>query len=558
LVALLGAVSVISALLPALRPRLGVLVEVVPRYAPPVATGFTLATGFVLIAVSRGLRRGKRHAWAVAVCLAAAAVALHLLKGLDVEEATLSAAVLAGLLATRRAFPAAADRPSWPAAMAVVAGAPAVAVLTGTAYLALRPRAIVGHPPLRLLAVQAAAGLVGLDGPVGFTSPHAATRTALLLATLGLTTTAGLLVVLLRASAAPPARSAEQTERLRALLRQHGELDSLSYFALRSDRSCIFSPTGKAAITYRVVGSVSLAAGDPIGDPEAWPGAIQAWLDDAARHAWVPAVLAAGERAASAFARHGLDALEIGDEAILDVAAFGLGGRDMRAVRQAVNRVRRAGITAAIERTGDLPPDVLDAVTTAADRWRVGRAERGFSMALGRFGDPSDGACVLVRATDGAGVLRGLLHLVPWGRHGLSLDLMRRDRNSDNGLVEFMVTELMAAAPGIGVRHVSLNFAMFRSTFARGERIGAGPALRTWRRILLVASRFWQIESLYRSNRKYRPIWTPRFVCFRAARDLPRIAIAALEAEAFIGRPFKRRPAVSRCDPAAGVAPARC
>ena len=34
--------------------------------------------------------------------------------------------------------------------------------------------------------------------------------------------------------------------------------------------------------------------------------------------------------------------------------------------------------------------------------------------------------------------------------------------------------------------------------------------------MLLSASRFWQIESLYRANAKYQPEWVPRFVCFRA------------------------------------------
>ncbi|WP_036330677.1 phosphatidylglycerol lysyltransferase domain-containing protein, partial [Microbispora sp. ATCC PTA-5024] len=37
----------------------------------------------------------------------------------------------------------------------------------------------------------------------------------------------------------------------------------------------IFSPSGKAAIGYRVVAGVMLASGDPVGDVEAWPGAIR-------------------------------------------------------------------------------------------------------------------------------------------------------------------------------------------------------------------------------------------------------------------------------------------
>ena len=52
---------------------------------------------------------------------------------------------------------------------------------------------------------------------------------------------------------------------------------------------------------------------------------------------------------------------------------------------------------------------------------------------------------------------------------------------------------------------VSLNFAMFREAFARGAELGAGPIARLWRQALLLASRNWQLESLYRSNAKYHP-----------------------------------------------------
>jgi lysyl-tRNA synthetase class 2 len=143
----------------------------------------------------------------------------------------------------------------------------------------------------------------------------------------------------------------------------------------------------------------------------------------------------------------------------------------------------------------------------------------------------------VVLCHDAQGELRGLLNLVPWGEDGLSLDLMRRDRGTENGIVEHMVTALWQACPELGVRRFSVNFAVFRNVFARGERLGAGPALRLWRSVLLAASRFWQIETLYRANAKYQPEWVPRFVVFRSPGDLPRVGTAALRAEAFIVAP---------------------
>ena len=99
----------------------------------------------------------------------------------------------------------------------------------------------------------------------------------------------------------------------------------------------------------------------------------------------------------------------------------------MRGVRQAVSRVRpgRACVT--------LPPGRRPgrgdhrARAGRADQWRDGAVERGFSMALGRFGDPATPAASWC-PPDPDGALRGLLHFVPWGGDGLSLDLMRRDR----------------------------------------------------------------------------------------------------------------------------------
>ena len=84
---------------------------------------------------------------------------------------------------------------------------------------------------------------------------------------------------------------------------------------------------------------------------------------------------------------------------------------------------------------------------------------------------------------------------------------------------------------------MSLNFAMFREAFERGESLGAGPIARTWRRVLMMGNSNWQLESLYRSNAKYSPDWQPRYICFEYSSDLPRVGIAAGNAEGFLTRP---------------------
>ena len=131
-------------------------------------------------------------------------------------------------------------------------------------------------------------------------------------------------------------------------------------------------------------------------------------------------------------------------------------------------------------------------------------------------------------------MLRAILHYVPWGSDGLSLDLMRRDRSAQPGLNDFLIVETIKNAEELGVKRISLNFAVFRAALERGEKIGAGPVLRAWRRILLFASRWFQIESLYKFNAKFSPQWVPRFLVYPSTGDVPRISLAAMEAEAFL------------------------
>ncbi|MFJ6808443.1 phosphatidylglycerol lysyltransferase domain-containing protein [Streptomyces anulatus] len=372
---------------------------------------------------------------------------------------------------------------------------------------------------------------------------------------INLMSTALILLVLyaaFRSRRAVEQQTEEDQKGICALLKQHGDRDSLGYFALRRDKSVMWSPSGKAAVTYRVVGGVSLASGDPIGDPEAWPGAIDRWLGQAREHGWTPSVIGASEEGGTVYVRHGLNALELGDEAIVDIAEFTTEGRAIRSVRQAHHRVERAGYTVRLSRHEDMSSQEMTQVIDLADGWRNGAAERGFSMALGRLGDPQDGRCVMLVCDDAAGRPRALLSFVPWGADGLSLDLMRRDQDSDNGLFEFMVLELIRRAGDIGVTRLSLNFAMFRAVFERGSRLGAGPVLRLWRSLLTFFSHWWQIESLYRANAKYRPIWEPRFLLYAQSTDLLRIGIASARAEGFLDGPglpdwlHRRRPEAPR------------
>ncbi|MER7509400.1 bifunctional lysylphosphatidylglycerol synthetase/lysine--tRNA ligase LysX [Streptomyces lavendulae] len=536
----LGLLCALLSLSPTLRRLLRAVVDFLDDFVVPVSANLAYAVFLFLLAAALGMR--KKIAWWIVVTYLALLVLVDVLIIADGElwiggpSMALAVAAFVILIASRTEFYA-ASRPGavWRAMLVLGLGMLA-AVLLGWGLVALFPGTLPKGQWLDWAAKQVFGGLFSARQFEG----HPPRPLYFLLGLFGALALLNAAATLFRSQRLTAALHGDEEPRIRALLGAYGRADSLGYFATRRDKAVVFAPNGKAAVTYRVEAGVCLASGDPVGDPAAWTPAIDAWLGVARRYGWQPAVMGASEGGATAYARSGLSALQLGDEAILHVAHFDLDGRDMRVTRQAVNRVRRTGATTVIRRHSALSEDEMQMIVDSADKWRDTETERGFSMALDRLGDRADGDCLLVEAFDAEGELIALLSFVPWGKDGISLDLMRRDRAAPNGVMEFMVAELCAAAPGLGVRRISLNFAVFRSAFEEGGRIGAGPVLKMWRKLLLFFSRWWQLEALYRSNVKYGPEWFPRFLCYQDAGSLARVSLASGIAEGFVSVPSLR------------------
>ncbi|WP_456787834.1 bifunctional lysylphosphatidylglycerol synthetase/lysine--tRNA ligase LysX [Cellulomonas sp. P5_C5] len=541
---LASALVLVSAAIPSLRRYFMQPDDVVSVLTIPIIPNIVYAALLACIGVA--LHRRLRAAWWVLVLwwllLPQVGRVVELADGGSPLNAVGLVLVTAGLVVAVRArpqFSARTVRGSFWRALAFFLVGGAVLLLLGT-WLVSR---FGDAPDSGSAAFYVWDNMVGDLGEADAASDATAPLwVRIVLNLIGAATVIGATILLFRSPSYTRTLDAVDEARVRTLLREFGSEDSLGYFATRRDKAMVWetgdATTARAGVSYRVVGSVSLASGNPVGDPLHWPAAIEEWRRQARLNGWSLAVMGAGSAGAVAYTDAGLTAWEIGDEAILDMRSFSLTGPGMKAVRQSVTRLQRKGYTTRVSKHGSLDAAQFAALDAAAAQWRGdGGDERGFSMALGRLGDQLDVDCVLVEAFDADGNLRAFLSFVPWGRTGVSLDLMRRDPTADNGLVELMVASLAERATQFGAGRVSLNFAMFREAFERGAEVGAGPIARLWRQSLVLASRNWQLESLYRSNAKYQPEWQPRFICFEYTSDLPRVGTAAGSAEGFLTRP---------------------
>jgi len=529
-IALAGVVDLLSAVTPPLRGRLHLVLQILPLAATQAAGAVVALAGIGLLALARGVRRGQHRAWFVAVVLLALTLALHLVRGGDVEESALSAVVLAVLLVFRNEFQAPSDRPSTRSAViAFVAGVLGITIVTTVAVeLTLR---FMRRPHHFIPLWRAGYAVVGrLAGVSVVALPHRLDDflgPSLLALGIGLAVVAVLLAtrpVVDRRMAGGWAAEL----RARDVVRRHGG-GTLDYFALRSDKKWFFH--FDSLVAYAIYGGVCLVSPDPIGPrterEQVW-AAFRRFTD---QRGWTVAVMGASEDWLAIYRASGMHDIYIGDEALVDLRQFSLSGGHMKGLRQAHNRIAKYGYSAAFHDPSRLDPEVAEKLVPLMAQGRRGEFERGFSMMLGRIFDTRDTGLVLCVVSGPDGAPAAMCQFVPApGIGGYSLDLMRRDRGEHpNGLIDFALVSSIEHFKAQGCRSLSLNFAAMRSIL-EGER-GDGLTQRAERWALQKMSSFLQIETLWRFNAKYGPDSLPRYIVYDGAEHLVPSVVAIMRAE---------------------------
>lgn len=529
-----GAIDLLSSVTAPLRAHLHLIAQYLP-VAVVQATGALVAiAGIGMIMLSRGILRGQRRSWFVAVLLLSASLALHLVHAADVVTLLVCAAVLVLLVVERDLFRAVAEPATLVSAFAILAIGGVLATLGGFAGVEIAGD--VHHHPLPgwpNVLLGSAERLVGVQW-VRFPSTINRFASPSLLA-VGLSLIVGALYLLTRpvvdrglssGRAAVGRRAAEL--RARDIVRRHGT-GTLDYFALRDDKQWFFHRD--SLVAYAVFGGVCLVSPDPIGPfserAHVWD-AFRRYVD---RHGWGLGVMGAGEEWLPTYQASGMRFVYIGDEAVVDPRVFSLEGGKMKGLRQAVNRVARYGYTVRFLDPAHLVPHDAACMAELMAKNRRGEQERGFSMMLGRLFDPRDTDLLLtlVEGPDGAPV--AMCQFVPSPAiGGYSLDLMRRDPGDHpNGLLDFALCSTIAHLKAQGMTGLSLNFAAMRSILEGDSGDGVTQRVERWaiRRLSGVL----QIETLWRFNSKYEPHWLPRYIVFDSAEQFVPVAVQIMRAE---------------------------
>jgi phosphatidylglycerol lysyltransferase len=278
--------------------------------------------------------------------------------------------------------------------------------------------------------------------------------------------------------------------------------------ALSGDKQLYFDDSDQGFVMYGRRGSLWIALGDPVapGDqigPLAWD-----FLEAAQAANCRPVFYEASDAHLPVWIEMGMALHKIGEEAVIPLPDFSLGGAKFKSMRAAFNKKQREGYGFEV-----LEPPHADALIAelreVSDLWLGGKAGREKGFSVGRF-DPVylDRFPIAVIRREGR-IIAFANILAPGSGRKVAIDLMRYRPEETSGIMEFLFLSLIEHYRAAGALELSLGVAPLAGLSTR-------RSARMWNRLGVLLFRhggaFYNFEGLRAFKQKFRPEWRPRYL----------------------------------------------
>lgn len=525
LTAAMGVVNVLSAVTPSLKDRLKLLEQYSPFGVSRGGHPTSALAGFALLLLAVSLWRRKYVAWILTVTILCVSIPTHLVKGLDYEEATLAALTLILLILTRRHFQARSDAPSVRAGLLAVLASLGFTLAYGVLGFYLLDRHFQVNfgfwdAVRQTLVMFSAFYDPGLQPITGFGKYFADS-----IYMVGAATGIYALFMILRPVLTRLLPSTDERSRAWDIVQAYGKT-SLARYTLFDDKQYFFS-LGGSLISYVIENRVALVLGDPIGPDEDIAAAISAFKNFCALNDWVPAFYQVMPAALETYKSLGFDALPLGHEASVGLSTFTLEGSENKNIRNACNKMLRNGYKAVVQE----PPHsvrMLRELRAISNDWLSTRGTKEMGFSLGWFDEQYLNTCPILLARDGEGFIDAFANIVTeFQASEAAVDLMRHRSYSEKGIMDFLFVSLFQWAKEQGFSSFNLGLSAFSGI---GEN-PKDPALqRSMRFIYENMNRFYNFKGLHAFKEKFHPTWSPRYLLYPSAVNLPAVSISLLRA----------------------------
>lgn len=527
LTATVGCVNLISAVTPSLAARVDWLQEIFPFEVRAGAHIFAAMSGFLLLALATNLLRRKRVAWGLTVALLLISIVSNLIKGLDWEECLLSGILLVQLLLMRPVFSAGSDRPSIAQGVRVLIGAVFFTLAYGTVGFFLLNR----HYSMQFSVPSAIAQTLAMFFTLDNAGLEPTTRYGRFFATsiyvIGAATLTTALIMLFRPVLLQTGANAAERERAQKIVQAYGH-SSLAHLTLLSDKQYFFSPSGQSVIAYVPKGRGVIALGDPIGPVSDRHETIRSFQVFCERNDWYPGFYQTLPDDLKLYRALGFRAVQIGQEAIVDLHTFTLEGKARKNLRTAMNKLMKAGYKVVFHQP-PLSDALLQQLQEISDEWLRMRQGSEKQFSVGWFDKDYLRSCEIAAVENARGDITAFANIVSeYQKNDATVDLMRRRQAVEHGTMDFLFISLFQHFKAQGYDGFNLGLSALSGV---GEAPKSPRLERALRYLYSHLNRFYNFQGLHTYKDKFLPRWEPRYLVYPSLTALPEVVVALVRAD---------------------------
>jgi phosphatidylglycerol lysyltransferase len=232
------------------------------------------------------------------------------------------------------------------------------------------------------------------------------------------------------------------------------------------------------------------------------------------------------------YTRHGLKALKIGEEGIVQVREFVLGGHATKHLRSTMNYFEREGYQAEVLHPPH-EPALLRRLREISDEWLAQGDRRERTFALGYFDEAILQECdiMVVRASDGTIV--AFANIIPSYRLPQGNFDMLRYGPEPKRVADFLYVSLINHFRERGDSGMNIGLAPFSGLRKDGPM---SPAERAMDLLYRRGSFLFRYRGLREFKEKFMPVWEPRYLVYSSELQLPGIALAVARAGELKGK----------------------
>ena len=525
LVALMGVVNVLSAVTPSLAERLKILEQFSPLEVQHGGHLTSALAGFALLVLARGLWRRKRVAWLLTLVTLGFSIVGHMLKGLDYEESLLAGGLMVMLWLMRAHFHARSDRPSIQQGLRVLVAAALFTLAYGITGFFLLDRHYSVNFGFWAALRQTVVMFTQFYDPGLSPMTHFGRFFADSIYTVGAVTFSYAGFMLLRPVFIRDLASVDEHARATEIVEKYGH-SSLARFLLFDDKRYFFS-TGGSVIGYALVGRTAVTLGDPVGPPDDLLPSIQAFSDLCRRNDWLPVFYQTQPATLDLYKHSGFDAISVGEEGIVDLETFTLEGKASKPLRAPINKLTNAGFTFTVHEP-PISDELLEELRAISNEWLtfMHGSEKRFS--LGWFEDNYVRNSPIGAVHAPEGWVTAFANFVPeYQANEITVDLMRRHHEIENGTMEFLFVSLFQWAKAQGYHRFNLGLSALSGV---GEHSDDPAIEKVMHWVYQHVNQFYNFKGLHSFKEKFHPEWSPRYLLYPGAANLAQAWLAVVSA----------------------------